>query len=136
MDLNGYTVTQENVFHPWIWQFEPCFTTQLKAPIIFKLADIFRTQVIFSAIDKVQHYILKIIIVTPNFLGLSYELLGLVFCFNVKVSNPVQSLAKRLGISIKQHKVIYKLLEDIKVCKINSVRSSSPLLKSIYLVIH
>ena len=79
--------------------------------------EILRTKVIFSAIGKVQCYILKIIIVTPNFVDLFYELLGLVFCFNVRVSNPVQSLAKRLGISIKQHKVIYKLLEDIKVCK-------------------
>ena len=39
------------------------------------------------------------------------------FCFNVKISHQVQSLAKQLGISIKHHKIIYKLLEDIKVCK-------------------
>ena len=46
------------------------------------------------------------------------EYVGTVFGFNVRISKKIQSVAKRLGISVKQHKIIYKLLEDIKVCKL------------------
>lgn len=56
----------------------------------------------------------KVGAVNENDIRLAQTFKGLVFCFNVKISNQVQSLAKRLGISIKQHKIIYKLLEDIK----------------------
>ncbi|KAL9952655.1 hypothetical protein ACROYT_G039939 [Oculina patagonica] len=52
--------------------------------------------------------------VTENDIRLAQTFKGLVFGFNVQISNQVQMLAKRLGISIKQHKIIYKLLEDIK----------------------
>lgn len=39
---------------------------------------------------------------------------GTVFGFNVKTSKKMQSFAKQLGVSVKQHNIIYKLLEDIK----------------------
>ena len=46
----------------------------------------------------------------------SFKQLGVVFGFNVKMSKKTQTFAKQLGISVKHHKIIYKLLEDIKVC--------------------
>lgn len=36
----------------------------------------------------------------------------------------MQLFAKRLGVSIKQHKIIYKLLDDIKVCKLLVVETT------------
>lgn len=52
--------------------------------------------------------------VNENDLKLAEMFKGTVFSFNVKISKKMQLFAKRLGVSIKQHKIIYKLLDDIK----------------------
>ena len=41
----------------------------------------------------------------------------MVFGFNVKVSKELQALSRQLNVEIKTHKIIYKLLEDLKVQK-------------------
>lgn len=52
--------------------------------------------------------------VSENDIKLADTFKGVVFGFNVKMSKKTQSFAKQLGISVKHHKIIYKLLEDIK----------------------
>lgn len=52
--------------------------------------------------------------INENDIKLADTFKGMVFGFNVKMSKKVQSFAKQLDISVKQHKIIYKLLEDIK----------------------
>lgn len=52
--------------------------------------------------------------VNENDVKLAETFKGTVFGFNVKISRKMHTFAKRLGISIREHKIIYKLLEDIK----------------------
>lgn len=52
--------------------------------------------------------------VNENDIKLAETFKGTVFGFNVKTSRKIQMFAKRLGICIREHKIIYKLLEDIK----------------------
>ena len=44
-----------------------------------------------------------------------FFLLGIVYGFNVTASKEVEQLSNRVGIPIKKHNVIYKLVDDIKV---------------------
>jgi len=46
--------------------------------------------------------------------------LGVVFAFNTKISPQVLKLADDLNVTIKQHNIIYKLIEDVKVCIITT----------------
>ena len=48
------------------------------------------------------------------FLSLTFTT-GVIFGFNVKITKQMLSLARQHGVDVKQHKIIYKLLEDIKV---------------------
>lgn len=41
---------------------------------------------------------------------------GIVYSFNVDVGKPVATKAEALNISIRQFDIIYKLLDDLKVC--------------------
>lgn len=52
--------------------------------------------------------------VTPNDLELAETFKGIIYTFNVNCSKQLQDQAKNLGVSIKLHNVIYKLIDDVK----------------------
>ncbi|KAJ7369845.1 Translation initiation factor IF-2, mitochondrial [Desmophyllum pertusum] len=53
--------------------------------------------------------------ISENDIRLADTFKAMVFGFNVNISNQVQYFAKRREVSVKHHKIIYKLLEDIKL---------------------
>lgn len=52
--------------------------------------------------------------VTESDIKLAETFEGVIFGFNVKITKQMLSLARQYGVDVKQHKIIYKLLEDIK----------------------
>lgn len=52
--------------------------------------------------------------VTENDLELAEAFKGIIYTFNVNCSKQLQDKARNLGISVKLHNVIYKLIDDVK----------------------
>ncbi|RMX55959.1 hypothetical protein pdam_00021028 [Pocillopora damicornis] len=52
--------------------------------------------------------------VTESDIKLAETFHGIILGFNVKITKQMLSLARQRGVDVKQHRVIYKLLEDVK----------------------
>lgn len=53
-------------------------------------------------------------IVTESDIKLAETFDGIILGFNVKITKQMLSLARQRGVDVKQHRIIYKLLEDLK----------------------
>lgn len=52
--------------------------------------------------------------VTESDIKLAETFHGIILGFNVKITKQMLSLARQRGVDVKQHRIIYKLLEDVK----------------------
>ena len=60
--------------------------------------------------------VITIVNIQESLLLLDFSLFsGVIYAFNLKVSNKVQKLASESGVEIRHHNIIYKLFDDIKV---------------------
>lgn len=56
--------------------------------------------------------------ISESFISLQL-ITGIILGFNVKITKQILSLARQRGVDVKQHRIIYKLLEDVKVYRIS-----------------